>query len=94
LPEQTKDFREHLKIGKDKIVIGAMGGYYSFDLSFVKYQVKKLTDTNDNFVFLFLGIEPFMESKNAIFLNQTNDLQKKSNFINTCDAMLHARQRG
>jgi hypothetical protein len=94
LPEQTKDFREHLKIGKDKIVIGAMGGYYSFDLSFVKYQVKKLAHTNDNFVFLFLGIEPFMESKNAIFLNQTNDLQKKSNFINTCDAMLHARQRG
>ena len=38
---------------------------------------------------------PFMKpSKNVIFLPGTRDLYKKRKFINTCDAMLHARIEG
>lgn len=94
LPLPNKDYREALGIKKDQIVLGRYGGYYTFDLPFVKHAIYRLLDFNLNYVFLFMGTEPFIKHPNVIFLNETHDLQKKSNFINTCDAMLHARARG
>ena len=42
-----------------------------------------------------MNTEPFMEpSKNVIFLEGSRNLYKKRKFINTCDAMLHAREDG
>ena len=42
-----------------------------------------------------MNVIPFCEKKeNIIFLTGSWDLQYKSNFIESCDAMLHARSNG
>lgn len=94
LPTPTGDYRQALGIDKDKIVVGRIGGYYTFDIAEVKNYITKLVQENDKFVFLFAGTEPFISHPNVKFINEFSSLQKKSNFINTCDCMLHARQRG
>lgn len=94
LPEPTYNFREYFGIREDQIVVGRIGGYYTFDLTFVKQYIAQLVEKTDKFVFLFAGTAPFYASKNIKYLNEFNDLQKKSNFISSCDVMLHARQRG
>lgn len=93
LPVPTADYREALNITSEQTVIGRIGGYYTFDIPWVKDLVAKLADER-NFIFLFVGTEPFIDHPNVRFINEVHDLQKKANFINTCDAMLHARQRG
>ena len=94
LPEPNRDYREAFGIRKDQIVIGRYGGYFTFDIPFVKDLIKRIAATNDRYVFLFLGTQPFIEHPNVKFINETHDVQKKANFINTCDAMIHARERG
>lgn len=94
LPTQSVDIRSHLGITPDKIVIGRIGGYLTFDIPEVKQSIAKLLETTDKFVFLFVGTEPFIAHKNCIFIKELYDLQLKSNFIHSCDAMIHARQMG
>lgn len=94
LPTPTGTFRKNLGIRDDQIVIGRIGGYYTFDISDVKEYINDLVNDNDSFVFLFVGTEPFINHPNVKFINEFSSLQKKSNFIETCDCMLHARLRG
>lgn len=93
LPPPTQSYRKAFNL-EDKIVIGRIGGYYTFDIQGIKEYVKKVVTTNDKFVFLFAGTEPFIDHPNIRFINEIHDTQKKSNFINSCDCMLHARERG
>lgn len=94
LPGSDTTYREGLGIRKDQIVVGRIGGYYTFDIPGVKDYIKRLVNDNDKFVFLFVGTEPFINHPNVKFINEIHDVKKKANFINTCDCMLHARQRG
>jgi glycosyltransferase involved in cell wall biosynthesis len=94
LPQPTGTYREKLGIRDDQIVIGRLGGYFTFDIDNVKQYITKLVQDNDKFVFLFVGTEPFINHPNVKFIGEIHDLQKKANFISTCDTMLHARQRG
>jgi hypothetical protein len=94
LPKPTENYRERFGITKDQIVIGRYGGYLTFDLSFVQEQIKLLLDIDDRFVFLFVNTQPFIKHERVKFIDSIVDRQKKSNFIETCDAMLHARTRG
>jgi hypothetical protein len=95
LPEPQKNFREQLKISKDSIVIGRHGGYNEFDLPFVHSAIYNILAKRKDLVFLFMNTKPFgPEHSNIIFVEGTYNNQNKSNFINTCDYMLHARHRG
>lgn len=94
LPEPTKNLREQLQIPKDKIVVGRLGGFNTFDLPFVKQAVIEILNSDDRFVFLFANTQQFIQHKNMIYLQPFVDRQLKSNYINACDMMLHARQRG
>lgn len=94
LPTPTGNYRKALGISEDKIVVGRIGGYYTFDIPGVKEYIKRLVHDNDAFVFLFVGTEPFIDHPNVKFINEIYDLQKKANFINSCDCMIHARARG
>jgi len=94
LPAPDRDYRKAFNIRDDQIVIGRLGGYNTFDLPFVKKIVERIVLKTDKFVFLFMGTQPFISHSNVRHITETHDLQKKANFINTCDAMLHARQRG
>ena len=94
IPQPTKSYREQFGIRDDQIVVGRMGGYYTFDIPFVKKAIENIVARDDRFVFLFMGTQPFVSSPNVKHITETYDVQKKANFINSCDVMLHARQRG
>lgn len=94
LPNDTGNYRGAFNIRADQKVIGRIGGYYTFDIPFVKEYIKRLVNSTDEFVFLFAGTEPFIDHPNVRFINEFHNPLKKARFINTCDAMLHARQRG
>ena len=94
LPNTTDNYRGAFNIRADQKVIGRIGGYFTFDIQFVKNYIKSLVNSTDEYVFLFAGTEPFMHHPNVRFINEFHSPLKKAKFINTCDAMLHARDRG
>jgi len=94
LPQPTDNYRVKLGISEDKTIVGRYGGYLTFDLPFVKNNLVRFVEENDDYVFLFVNTEPFYKHKNIRYIDSIVDRQKKSNFINTCDVMLHARKRG
>jgi len=95
LPEHNRNMREELKIPENSIVYGRHGGYEQFDISYVHPIVYKVAKNNPNIYFLFVNTQPFCDSlPNIIHLDKIVDLDKKVEFINTCDAMLWARTDG
>ena len=95
MPEATKNFRTKLGISDDKIVIGRHGGFNEFDLPFVYNSIYEVLKVRSDLVFLFMNTRQFgPDHPNIIFVEGTYNLQHKSNFINTCDYMIHGRHRG
>lgn len=93
-PSPNYNFRKDWGIRPDQFIFGRHGGQFTFDLGFVQKQIAYLLDTRDDFVFVFMGTEPWINHPNVRFLNPVHDLQTKSNIINTWDAMIHARRDG
>lgn len=56
--------------------------------------MKKVVKERKDAYFLFLNTDPFCSHERVIHLPRTSDLDEKSAFIATCDAMLHCRKRG
>jgi glycosyltransferase involved in cell wall biosynthesis len=94
LPEPSYNLREVLGISKNKLVFGRHGGFNTFDIPFVYEVIKKIVSERDDIVFLFLNTVKFIDHPNVIHLNSIFDRTKISNFINACDAMIHARWLG
>lgn len=94
LPDIQDSLRMQLGIPEAAMVFGCHGGAGSFDLDFVKSCVGKSVGARSDLYFLFLNIQPFIQHERVIFLPGTADLVEKVKFINSCDAMLHARKRG
>lgn len=94
LPEETEDYRKFLKIPKDAIVFGRYGSYQTFDMPFVFEVIKNAIEKHKNIFFLFANTRPFHIHPQIIYLDTLEDLRQKVRFINTCDAMIHARKRG
>lgn len=94
LADTSEDLRERLEIPKDAVVFGRHGGADTFDIDFVKDEIKYFLETTPGAYFLFLNTDRFMEHPNVIHLPATVDPINKRKFINTCDAMIHARSRG
>lgn len=100
MPKTNNNFREYLNIPNDAIVFGQYGGDDSFNIKFAKKAVKDISDKSKNTYFIFMNTKPVKEKlfyklpNNIIYLPKSSDLFTKAAFINTCDAMLHARKRG
>lgn len=95
LPDHNKNMRKELNIPEDAIVYGRYGGYDAFDIPYVHNIVYNVASNNTNIYFLFMNTQPFCDFlPNIIHLEKTIDLNRKVEFINTCDAMLHARHIG
>jgi len=94
LSKSKKDLRKKLKIPKNAKVFGYHGGENSFDLQFVKNLIKEISSKEKNIFFLFMNIKKFISNKQVIFLKGSFDQKIKKEFINSCDAMLHARSLG
>lgn len=94
LPDVEGDLRAELGIPADATVFGCHGGKESFDIPFVRHVVGEVLRRRDDIHFIFLNISPFLTHRRARFLPGTADVARKVRFIQTCDAMLHARSRG
>lgn len=90
----SENYRQKLGIPDDAIVFGRYGGVETFDIPFVFQAIQKSLDENPNYYFLFCNTNKFINHPRAIFVNSVVSLKQKAVFINTCDAMIHARQRG
>lgn len=93
-----KNLREDLRIPGNAVVFGGYGGESSFNIPFVKDVICTVAKERKNIYFIFMNFKPFTPSsetiENIIFLPKNSDRQYKELFINTCDAMIHARSDG
>ena len=94
LPECNENLREELKIPENAIVFGRYGGKESFDINFVHDIIKQIVNIRDDVYFLFMNTNVFYQHKNIIHLPGNADMVYKRKFINTCDSLIHARDRG
>ena len=94
LPEHDENLRETLNIPEHAIVFGRYGGKESFDIIFVHDVIKNIVNSIENIYFLFMNTNIFYEHKNIIYIPGNSDMIFKRKFINSCDALIHARERG
>ena len=95
LPKQQRiDWRKKLNISDDKIIIGRYGGLHQFDIREVKQAVVDFASQHHNYEFLFVNTLKFCDLPNIKFLPAIIDPQYKTDFILSCDAMIHARSDG
>ncbi len=95
------DLRKELQIPKQAKVYGYYGGAQSFNIDWVQKEIFKIAHQYKEVYFLFMGVEPFNRKKwwwsslkNIIFLPPSSNIERKQKFINTTNALLHARERG
>jgi hypothetical protein len=81
-------------IPESAIVFGRHGGEDTFDIAFVKQIVERLVKEREDVWFIFMNTTPFCQHPRVLFLKGTTNLVLKRMFINTADAMLHARAQG
>ena len=97
LPDAAGDMRESLGIPRDAVVFGRHGGYDTFDIEWVFGVVRRVasrTPHTPHIHFVFMNTAPFYAGPNVTYLEATTDPATKTAFIDTCDAMLHARTVG
>lgn len=99
--ETQDDLRDLLNIPKHAKVFGYYGGAQSFNIGFVQKTIRNIAAKYRDIYFLFMGVDAFVQKKwwqsalpNIIFLPPSADVLLKQKFINTCSALLHARERG
>jgi hypothetical protein len=92
LPKHDLNYITQLGL-ENKFVVGWYGGD-NFEIPFAKQAVIDVAQKRDDIVFLFMNCTPFTNTSNVYFINGTTDLDEKVAFINTCDVMIHARERG
>lgn len=94
LDETTDSLHRELGIPYGAVVFGRHGGADSFDIAFAKEAIREVAEQKKDWYFLFLNTDKFCDLPNVIFLPATAEMVYKTKFINTCDAMIHARDRG
>lgn len=107
-PVNTQDnMRAELGIPQSADVYGVIGGVDSFKILSATNAVLDAIGSDPNKVFLFVNtrmpewfpwtkkrIRKALEAGRLKYLKQITDFEEKERFINTCDAMIHARRRG
>jgi len=92
LPDHNLNYKTALGL-ENKLIFGWYGGD-NFEIPFARQAVIDIAKKRNDVVFLFMNSTPFSNEPNIYFINSTYDLDEKVAFINTCDAMIHARERG
>jgi hypothetical protein len=95
LADTKFDYRKALEIPEDATVFGRHGGYDSFDIPWVWDSIFDVLRKRDDVYFIFLNTAANIASHpRVIHYGSTLHEPSKRAFINTCDAMIHARNRG
>lgn len=94
LPEVNEDMREHLGIPKQSLVFGRTGGLDTWNIPFANRVIYDVVNRRNDVFFLFQNTHIPFQHERIIHIPTTSDLAKKTKFINTCNAMVHARVEG
>jgi hypothetical protein len=89
-----QDLRVELGIPRNDTVVGRHGAFDTFNIDFAVDVVKAVLEKRKDIWFLFMNTEQKINHPRCIYLKKTVDEIEKIKFINTCDAMLHARDYG
>lgn len=90
-----ENLRKELGIPEKAMVFGRHGGPETFDINFAQEAVLEAARIRKDHFFIFLQTHPFGDTRpNIIFLPATSDESYRARFVNTCNAMLHARNSG
>lgn len=92
--KETRNMRTELNIPENAFVFGRHGGVCQFNINFVKDAIIHILEKQPDFYFVFLNTLRFHIHPRIKYLDLNTDLQYKIRFINTCDAMIHARDMG
>ena len=92
--ESNLNLRSELNIPDDAIVFGRFGGPDQFDIKFVHEAIEQVLNDREDVYFLFGFTNEFINHPRVIYQPPFCDEVFKTKFINTCDAMLHARHMG
>ena len=94
IPKHDENMRKELDIPDNAIVFGRHGGFSEFSIIEACYAIVEILNRRDDIYFIFVNTHVFFQHPRIIYLDAIIDLHKKSKFINTCDAMIHARIDG
>lgn len=97
LPDIEDNLRKDLGIPEDAVVFGRHGGIDTFDIPFVWGAIDQALKERDDIYFLFMNTQiptNLYDMNRVIEVSPTVNPYQKRAFINTCDAMIHARSRG
>jgi len=95
LPEVSGNIRSMLNIPDDAVVFGRHGGDGTFNIPFVHAAIQKFIKEREDVYFIFLNTIPFCaQHPRILHIAPFADLTSKRMFINSCDAMIHARPEG
>jgi hypothetical protein len=94
LPKPKQNNRRLWSIPEEFTVVGRYGAATTFDIPFVKRSIDQVLSKRTDILFLFVNTDRFMTHPRVLHLPAIYSKQEKSDFISTCDVMLHARYRG
>jgi len=89
-----ENFRSKLNIPDSATVFGRHGGLDTFDLKIAMNAIKRTVRDFPNTYFIFVNTVKFDNHPNIHFLDKIVDLDEKTKFISSCDAMIHAQSLG
>ena len=94
LPDVQGDIRELLGIPESATVFGRSGGMDTWNIPWADQVVRDIVREREDIFFIFQNTPQFAMHPNIKYLPSTADMEFKVKFINTCDAMIHARTEG
>jgi len=94
MPNCNENIREILNISKESIVLGRIGGINQFDVQYALDAIIEYLNKNEDIYIVLVNTKEFFKHKNIIYIDKIIDKYEKAKFINSCDAMIHARSDG
>ena len=99
IKDTDQDLRAELNIPKDAFVFGYHGGEDCFGIPWVSDPIKQALIDRPDLHIVLMNVSKAWTTINydhprLIWLPGTADMERKSQFIKTCNAMLHARHHG
>lgn len=94
LPDLYGNLRIEYGIPKDAVIFGRTGGLDTWDIPWVRASVVGAVKTNSKVWFLLQNTPVFCHHPRIIHIHTSVDASFKTRFINSCDAMIHARKQG
>lgn len=93
-PNEQSNLRAESSIPDEAIVFGRLGGPDQFDIPYVHEAITNVLNERDDIYFLFGFTNEFIKHPRVIYYQPFCDEVFKTKFINSCDAMIHARTMG